>query len=1111
MNVKADCPAKIRAVGITKTLRIMRLTAIFLLVFSLTVSARGRAQDRVTLHLKGASLETVLNQIQAQTGYTYVYSALDVPVTKKFDINVTGATVEDVLDMCFKNLPMRYEISNRLIKIVRRTDMGGDQSGLIKQGQGHGHGDLIIYVRSEDGFNLPGATIHIVGLNVTTTSDASGELERKNVPNGQYQAEITYVGYETVRGNIEVNDQPVMLTFFLKHTQNNLDQVQIIAYGHTTQRLGTGDVTTVNSQQMRDEPVSNPLMALEGMVPGLFVTQSTGMAGGAFQVQVRGQNSLQNGNDPFYVIDGVPYTSQLLPNENPALSGNPLNFINPSDIESISVLKDADATAIYGSRAANGAILITTKKGKAGRTRVDLDAYTGVGRVPLKTDWLNTPQYLEMREEAFKNDGETPDQFSAPDLTVWDTTRYTDWQKALIGGAAKYNDVQASISGGSDYTQFLFRTGYNGESTVFPDAGLDGKVSAHMNITTSSTDRRFKASITANYLYDRSDLPGFDLTSFVGATSPDAPMPFNSDGSLNWANNSWILGAGNPYAYTKKKYEAHTNNLVSNAVVSYSLIKGLEIRSNFGFTNMQTGEVATNPVSSQNPAFYPVASANFTTNSIQSWIIEPQADYLLYLGRNKFEALAGSTFDQSTSNGQILYATGFSSDVLVEDLQAATSLRALSLTNDVYKYNALFGRLSYNYDDKYLANLNVRRDGSSRFGPNRQFHNFGSGGVGWVFSKEDFMSGARRVLSFGKLSASYGTTGNDQIGNYTFYDLYNSVTYPYQNVVGINPTRLYNPNLAWEETRKLEGSIDLGFLKDKLLAKFAYYRNRSSDQLVQYPLSTVTGFSSISLNLPAVVQNEGYEVTVQANSVKIGKFSWTSALNVSVPRNKLVAFPNLAASSYKYLYIVGQPVSIVQAYHLTGVDSATGVYTFASKSDPFNPSFITDRTALINLTPKFYGGFRNTFRYGGFELDILFQFIKQMGQSMFFQSGNPPGSAGNNQPVEVLKRWQKAGDKGPYEEFTQDFGSNASNEFSYAQTSDRNYTDASYIRLKTAGLSFDVPRNWKAMVHMQTLRIYVRAENLLTITKYKELDPENQSIGALPPLRVFTTGVQIGL
>ncbi|HEX9512826.1 MAG TPA: SusC/RagA family TonB-linked outer membrane protein, partial [Puia sp.] len=970
-------------------------------------------------------------------------------------------------------------------------------------------------------------TVTIKKLGKSGTTNEKGEFVLQNVPNGTYTVEISYVGYEKFTSEIVASDNTMMVNAELKKSTNRLDEVQVIAYGTTTERFNTGNVSVVKAEDIEKQPVNNPLLALEGRVPGLVITQAAGLPGSGVTVQIQGQNSIGNGNDPFYVIDGVPYTSQLLPSLNHLLlgtsgvnnpqAGNPLSYINPSDIESISVLKDADATAIYGSRAANGAILITTKKGKAGQTKADINMQSGWGQVTRKLDLLNTQQYLQMRHEALNNDGITASLANGDyDLLQWDTTRYTDWQKALIGGTAQYTNVSASVSGGTTTTQYIVGGTYHRETTVFPGHFADQKGSLHFNINSVSANQKFRLQLSGNYLVDNNQLPGIDLTNTAITLAPNEPSLYNADGSLNWAPSATGTSTfyNNPLSYLYNKYTNKANNLISNAVFSYQVLPGLDVRSSFGYTNLQINEIATSPLISTPPEARPYnqSAAQYGNNNINSWIIESQVSYKRVIGKGRIEALVGTTINQNNSNGQQLTGIGYNSDLVLEDIRSAASVTVQSTIASLYKYNALFGRLSYNWDDKYLINLTARRDGSSRFGAANQFHNFGAAGIGWIFSKEAIIRNTLPFLSFGKLRASYGTTGNDQIGDYQFLNLYRP-TYaqvPYQGATGLAPNGLANPYLQWEETKKLQFGLEVGFLKDRILLNTNYFQNRSSNQLLNYVLPIITGFVGIARNFPATVQNKGWEFTLTVTNVKTRDFTWSTHINLTLPQNKLVAFPNLASSSYAAALAIGQPITIQHVFHLISVNDTTGIYQFAdSKGNPtYNPSFGTDYTVIINTSPKFYGGFQNSFSYKGFQLDFLFQFVKQKALNYFL--GYYPGTEGSNQPVSVLSRWQKPGDIAPIQRYNSNYGL-FQQFFDASVFSDAAYSDASYIRLKNLSLSWQLPEVWRKKAHLQNARLYMQGQNLLTITKYQGMDPENESTISLPPLRVLSVGVQVEL
>ncbi len=1101
--------------------RIMRITTVLVTLACIHVSARGLSQN-ITLLEKNAPLQKVLADIEKQAGVSFIYGQELVARGREVTVDIRNQPLEKVLQLVFKDQPLEYKLSEKYVVLSARVGVVGGEERKIDSGSRPATGEITGTVVDESGQPLAGATIKLKGGKIVGLSDEKGDFKLKNVSTNAV-LEVSFTGYGVTE--IQVNGKSA-LKISLKRANNKLDDVQVIAYGTTTERLNTGDVTTVTAKEIEEQPVSNPLAALEGRVPGLVINQTSGVPGGSFVVQIRGQNSLLNGNDPFYVIDGVPYSSQTVNiiNQNLAgnpyllgynnSAGNPLNYINPSDIESISILKDADATSIYGSRAANGAILITTKKGKAGATKVDFNAYSGIGQITHLLHLMNTQQYLEMRNEAFKNDGATPDPTADFDLTFWDTTRYTNWQKVLIGNTAHYNDGQVSVSGGTENTQYLVGGGYHRETTVYPGAEADQKVSAHANINSSTPNKRFKMSFTASYVADMSNVTPNDLTPSV-LLAPDAPALYNSDGTLNWdplvpgQRGTW----NNPVASLLQGYIGRTNNLVSNALISYTLLPGLNLSTNLGYTHTQTTEIITYPTTIYDPGFQ-ITSGNssFNTTNTGSWIIEPQATYSLGLGKGVFKALIGTTFHENTADGQTLTAGGFSSDDLLEDIQAATSVSVLSDINSVYKYEALFGRVSYNWQDKYLLNITARRDGSSRFGPASQFANFASVGAAWIFSKENFFQHNLNFLSFGKIRGSYGTSGNDQIGDYKFLDLYTPTQYPYQGTQGLYPANLFNSNLAWELDKKLEGAIDLGFLKDRIMIQASFYRNRSGNQLVTTPLSAVTGFSSVAANLPALVQNSGIELVLNTINIKSHDFKWSSSFNLTVPKNKLVSFPGLATSSYAYNYTIGKPITAIKSFILNGVNDSAGVYQYLSSkgTNTLNPRFGVDNTEFVNPASKFFGGVANSFYWNGFQLDILFQFVRQIGRNLFnFIPANPPGFENQNEPVDVLNRWQKPGDVKPYEQFTQSTSSNAYNSYTNYYSLDA-YSDASFIRLKNVAFSYNIPQSWMHRIHMQNCRLYINGQNLLTITKYLGFDPETQGI-ALPPLRVLVAGVQFSL
>ncbi len=407
-----------------------------------------------------------------------------------------------------------------------------------------------------------------------------------------------------------------------------------------------------------------------------------------------------------------------------------------------------------------------------------------------------------------------------------------------------------------------------------------------------------------------------------------------------------------------------------------------------------------------------------------------------------------------------------------------------------------------------MLNLTGRRDGSSRFGPDRQFANFGAVGAAWIFSKEASIKRILPPLTYGKLRGSIGTTGNDQIGDYQYLNTYSPYIYPYQGQTGLVPTQLYNPDYGWETNRKSELGLELGTLNDRIIATVSYYHNRSSNQLINSPLPIQTGFSGIIRNLPADVQNTGWEFQLNTTIIKTESFTWDASVNLTIARNKLLEFPDLSSSGYASSYEIGKPLNIVKLVHSLGVNPQTGIFQFADKNGHITstPSYPDDYTVVKDLTPAFYGGFSNRFQYKGLSLGIFFQFVKQQGFN-YIHSNTTPGSM-TNQPTDVLNRWRHPGDLTNNQLFTTTDPAAAAYNY-YSSSSDGAVSDASFIRLKNVELSYSLPAKWTSRIKTQLIRVYLRGQNLITFTGYKGADPEVMNTSVLPPLKTLAAGIQL--
>lgn len=1105
----ATCRAKYRhSKGqYLKYLAAIKLTHLFIL-FSIQVSATATAQN-VTLDVKNAKLRDVLHMISVQTHMSTYMEDQDDVIAKPITITLKSTPIETTLQSIFLNQPFTYKIDGNLI-LVRRKETGGKvvlplTSNALTTIQGT--------VLSTDGQPLAGASVMIVGqANHGTITNDQGSFILSNVPESG-KLLVRMIGYGTKEVSYGANSKPRIL---LTQINTDMDAVQIIGYGKVSKRLNTGNVGSITSSDIEKQNINNPILALQGRIPGVEITQNKGVPGGGVKIKIRGVNTLTQGTDPLFVVDGVPYHNDMF--STPYYSGlnvisggsgiNPLSLINPTDIESIDVLKDADATAIYGSRGANGVILITTKKGKAGPMKLDVNTQTGFGNVSRRAKFLNTSQYIEMRKEAFKNDDVTPTTTNARDLLIYDQNSYTDWQDVMIGNTSVYHNTQASVSGGTDNIQYLIGSNYHRETTVFPGDWADEKVSVHFNISSNSQNQKFKTTFSGSYLTDRNRLPVTDFAQYI-SMAPNAPSLYLPDGSLDW--NSY---SNNPFRDLKTDYIANSKNLIANSILSYVLLPGLELVSSFGYNTILLNEKRMLPISSNNPARgVTTGSSSFNDNNLSSWIIEPQINYSRNFGKGKLHVLLGGTIQHRQIEGQIVNGLGYTDDGLLGTLAGAAEITKGETIFEEYRYSSVLGRINYSWNTKYLLNLTGRRDGSSRFGPGKQYGNFGAIGLAWIFSKEDFLRDALPIVSFGKLRASYGTSGNEPAKNYEFYELYNiSAGFPYGGGSGIFPDKIPTSDYRWEVNRKSEIGLELGLFDDRIVATTSYFRNRSSNQLVTRPLASSVGFGSIIANFPAVVQNKGWEFTLSTVNLKRKNFQWNTGFNLGFVRNKLLKYDgNEFFGNFK----VGEPLNTTLVYKFAGVDPTSGYYQFYTHDGKITmePSD-EDRFTRVNLDQRFSGGFQNSFSLGNLTLDINFQFVKQTGQNYLFSNSLPPGffsrSQGlGNQPVDVLDRSQPGKTQSNYQKFTQSI--DGLNSYTFAKGSDRIYTDASYIRLKNASLSYLLPEKLTKRIKMKNLRVYLQGQNLLTITNYKGTDPEVQDIMFLPTLRVITMGLQLTL
>ncbi len=1099
-----------------KIINLIMRTFIFLFcaaLFSLSPEHTMSQNDKIVIgEDMEVSVDKVFKIIKAQTDYSFVYH-----------------------ENLFKSFPMVELKKGRIQvnKLLRQSLLHGDvnviftanSTIIIKNNSKSQQISVSGKVTDESGMPVPGVTVLIKGTTKGTLTDTNGYYTIK-VPDPANVLVFSYVSYE--KYEITAGTQSV-INVSLKESITELDVITISArYYNNSQKEETGAVSKIDARVIEKQPVNNLLATMQGHIPSVNISQNTGVPGSNFRIRIRGENFINEGpfsidNDPLYVIDGVPYNSTSLENVSSLAGGiigsggvSPLNAINPGDIKSIEVLKDADATAIYGSRGANGVVLITTKKGRIGKTQIKVNLSTSLSEVTNFVDLLNTNQYLEVRKETIENEGYNLEEplpgfisSALQDVLLWDNERNIDWQKTLIGNAAYRQNVQISFSGGNENTQFLLSGGYVGETTVFIGDSKYEKTSMHVSITHKSKNDRFGLNFSGNYGADNNNLPGNDLTRQSRVLPSNAPPLYNDQGNLNhWdeisANNSFIK---NPLIFLESQYNAKNRSIIANTLLSYNLTKALELKTSFGYTDYRLDSYLAQPHTRFSPNIIQGQSSKYSRikkniGARKSWIIEPQVNWHHNLGSFKLKLLFGASFQKDRDEQLRISGEDFSSNSLLLNLAAAGETFIDLDTSSEYKYQSFFGRVNVNWNDKYFLNLTGRRDGSSRFGPGRQFGLFGAIGAAWIFSEENFLKN-NAILSFGKLRASYGITGADTSPNYAFYDSYD-VSGNY-NGSGLEPSRLFNPDFRWEETTKMEAAIELGFFDNRIFLSTSWYCNRSSNQLTNRPLPSTTGFSSVSANLDAIVENKGFEVELRSLNIQAGKFNWRTTFNISANRNKLVAFPNLEGSTFANRLVIGEPLNINRLYNFLGVDAETGIYQFEDFNNDGVINGNDNNEKLVDLTPKYFGGFGNTLSYNNFQLDVFFQFINQKSKT-YNSLHNFDGSTIGNVPTTVLNRWQQVGDLSAIQAYylwTNQEARIAADRYAFSTAS---VTDASFIRLRNVSLSYSVP---KKVTKNLDVNIYLQGQNLFVLTGYDGADPEVKSLSTLPPLRQFTLGLNL--
>lgn len=1114
---------------------VMRLTVLLLTVALLNVQASGLSQT-VTLSAKDISLRKVFSVIREQTGYVVFGNSGLFSNTKPVSVNVEKMPLASFLNLVFTNQPLSWSIDGKTIFIaaqqapVEKTEVDKISFDLYPD-QGREIWGLLRNTSSEP---LGGASITNKRTKKGTTTNASGYFRLKEVETGDTLI-ASFIGYKTA--HIRVGETAEVM-IVLSLAENQLDQVVIQAYGTTTRRTSTGAITKVSGDEIARANVQNPLLALVGRVPGLVVTPLDGHVSGKIKMEIRGRKTMNASfvSEPLIVIDGVPQTILDINGGNyesgssgvvqslalsPTGGQSPLFGISPADIESIEVLRDADATAIYGSRGANGVLLITTRKGTSRGSTFRFDVNKGVNMVTNKWDLMNTEQYLKVRREAFANDGLTPTTANAPDLMIWDTTRNTDWQKELWGNWGSTTNLNGSLAGGNEFTTYRLSGGFSRTTDILTKSGSNDVINFGVNIGHTSLTRKFRLNFSA--LFGRTDV---DLISTPAPIllSPNSPAIYAADGTLNYKEyNDAGLFNEFPFAELENSYKSGTNQLNASLDLGYDILNNLKAQIRIGYGSSNNSIISKIPISGQNPLFSPMGSAIQGGTNNNNWIVEPQLNYKTNIGAGRFEAMAGASYQATTTQSWSNYGLGFTNDAFLESISMASVFSLTSNNKGQYKYAAVFGRLSYNFEDKYILNIGGRRDGSSRFGKKNQFGNFGSFGLAWIASEEKWM---KKILpdemSMIKFRMSYGITGGDGVGDYRYMTRWGASKamndIPYFQYDGTNPLVSWqhvNPDYHWQATKKLDLALTLGFLNDRIVVEATRYIERVDDQLTEFPTPIMTGFPVVTANWAARLKNTGTEVAISARVIEKKDLRLLLNFNIYRNANLLDEYPDFEHSPYINQYRVGSSLNAIYLLHYLGVDPQTGKYSFEDHDKdgtakinyaaPVAQGF-DDRYVVLDMAPKYTGGFGANLSYKQWELGMQFSYSrKYMVNPIFTLEGT--GSRTNVAVVLAGNYWEKPGDVKRFAAPS----TQATGMMQNFKQSDGAYSDIKMVRLSNFNLAYSLPELWMQKARLKSARVFVRAYNLFFISNTEGLDPDASNMSVMPMPRVVTAGISISL
>lgn len=1011
---------------------------------------------------------------------------------------------------------------------------------------------------ARDNSPLAGVSIRVKGTDLGTTTGNDGTFNIR-LPEGANTLIFSYLGFTDQEITVRGNTANVSLT---TGDTKSLNEVVVVGYGTKIKRDITGSVAKIGARELANTPVTSFENAIQGRAAGVFVEQENGKVGQGIKVRIRGASSVTAGNEPLYVVDGIPVITNNL--SSIAATTNPLSDISTNDIESIEILKDASSAAIYGSRGSNGVVLITTKRGKAGRSRVDVGYYTGIQKPTNKMEFMNAQEYVEYFRQAaigagkydFKYgiSGYATEQDAIDDNLAFVESRLrrysagnddyktykinTDWQSEAFQ-RAPISQYDLSFSGGNEKTtfymggQFFDQNGiiinnnykrYNGRLNIDHKFNTWLNLGANLSFARSmidrvSSDNAFSTPLQIVALSPITPLIDPRTGRLSGASDPNRPdNPGGANTNFPVYYNPLLSAQGADYLTT-------VNRTLGNLYGQAQLFKGLTFRSEFGMDQLNQNEEAYyGPITERNSS-YPKGGGFATSDQILNITTNNFFRYVTNIKDvHDVDAVAGMTFQDQRIFSTSATAEGFPSEAYKKLASAATKSDASS-SETRFAFLSYFARANYKFKDRYLLALSGRFDGSSRFGRNSRWGFFPAASAGWILSEEAFLANSK-LISFLKLKASYGLTGNAEIGNFASLGLF-SGDGGYAGIPGQRPTQIANPDLQWESTSSVDVGFEIGFLQNRISVEFDWYNRNTRDLLLNVEVPGTTGFSSQIRNV-GKLKNSGIELTINSDNIVTKNFRWNTSINFARNRNEITSLEGqeLGLGNVNRAR-EGQALGVFVAREFAGADPNTGDALYVRNTLKADGSLDRTTTAdyneaadvvIGNPNPDFIYGIRNTVNYKGFDMELLLQGVQ--GNDIYLSGGQYMSASGSNgfdnQTRDQLNAWKQPGDITMVPEARLFFPNGT-------DPSSRYISDGSYLRVKSLMLGYSLPKTVLSRVKIERVRLYVRAQNLFTFTNYIGWDPEVNSdyqssninqgndFYSAPQIKTIVFGINIGL